>query len=754
MAAWSSRSSVFTCLLVALTLLFLCQPSFKQAVVHSATDEHRTEPRGCYGGKPLPVPNDEFTKCISSRTTQLVDTHSVARQHPNSSALMHERRARIQRQARPIIGLVWYGRAEYVRILWPYLRRNVRSRGGVLSQLWVVVFTHDQADRAIAATWASECTEVRIIEPDNHNRCGRNDSDVWNRLVQGHRDAIFVRVDDDTVFVKDGTIEALVDHVLTEGPRSLAVANVVNHCQMPALHQALGAWRAPAGVEPFHYYGSSWTRGELAVAQLEAFLHNYHADALSRYSFAQWDLNACRCTRKQFMLDICHRGYYRWCINFFAVSGALLDGKRLHAPDGREESWISAYLPHDEEVPHDSDQNVLGSAARSTTNRPVRAVVLGESLVVHFAYGSQRECPSWASGEHPALLNKFALVAEDYTGSKIPRDAAAPTAPRAVPQQLVGAIDVPAWLPPAHAPARWLMHPMTGGFLKRTARMRTVVELIRRWEKQCHSPSGRASDCEAVDALEGLFWGQEGGYVLELGALDGTRHSESRLFSQATDARRILIEADPTWRQGRRDQWPDAVGVTAAVCSADAIVHYLSNTRSRAPVSGVAEFMDRPYLQIWYPALASKGDLSAADWSALPSELAASNVSVLPVACVPLLTILDALGLSWVDFFILDTEGAELSILRTIDWTRISFGVIVVEVMGPSRRRSYLDEVLEVILATGQYEVLFPQRKRANDVQRNVWLVHRSFCRRARKGVGSKVFARNRPASHTDTHDA
>jgi|TARA_B110000196_G_scaffold35624_1_gene26792 hypothetical protein len=168
-------------------------------------------------------------------------------------------------------------------------------------------------------------------------------------------------------------------------------------------------------------------------------------------------------------------------------------------------------------------------------------------------------------------------------------------------------------------------------------------------------------------------------------------------------------------------------------------------------VSGVAEFMDDSYLQMWYPALASKGDLSAADWSALPSELAASNVTVLPVTCVPLLTILDALGLSWVDFFILDTEGAELSILRTIDWTRISFGVIVVEVMGPSRRRSYLDEVLEVILATGQYEVLFPQRKRANDVQRNVWLVHRSFCGRARQGVGGKVFARNRPASHRDT---
>ena len=117
---------------------------------------------------------------------------------------------------------------------------------------------------------------------------------------------------------------------------------------------------------------------------------------------------------------------------------------------------------------------------------------------------------------------------------------------------------------------------------------------------------------------------------------------------------------------------------------------------------------------------------------------------MLPVACHS--PILDALGLSRVDFFILDTEGAELSILRTIDWTRISFGVIVVESMGPTRRRSYVDEVLKVMLATGQYEALFPRRKRANDVQRNVWFVHRSLCRRTRKGVGT-VFTLSRPAS-------
>ena len=156
--------------------------------------------------------------------------------------------------------------------------------------------------------------------------------------------------------------------------------------------------------------------------------------------------------------------------------------------------------------------------------------------------------------------------------------------------------------------------------------------------------------------------------------------------------------------------------------------------------------MDRGYLQRWYPTLVSKGDLSAADWSDIPSELAASNITVLPVACVPLLAILDALGLSWVDLFVLDTEGAELSILRTIDWSRISFGVIVVEARGPIRRSSYLAEVMETILATGQYDALFPVRKRANAVQRNVWFVHKILCRRARKGVG-EIFSRNYTSS-------
>lgn len=180
----------------------------------------RTEPGGCYGGKPQPVTSDSFTECVESHMAQLVDTRAAAGEQ--ASTLMHERRARIRGQTRPVIGLVWFGRAEYVRILWPYLRRNLRSHGGVLAQLWVIAFTRDQADRAIAATWARECSEVRIVEPHNQHRCGRNDSDVWNRLVQNHRDAIFVRVDDDTVFVLDGTIEGQQTGTRTVDQKSAA----------------------------------------------------------------------------------------------------------------------------------------------------------------------------------------------------------------------------------------------------------------------------------------------------------------------------------------------------------------------------------------------------------------------------------------------------------------------------------------------------------------------------------------------------
>jgi Methyltransferase FkbM domain len=47
--------------------------------------------------------------------------------------------------------------------------------------------------------------------------------------------------------------------------------------------------------------------------------------------------------------------------------------------------------------------------------------------------------------------------------------------------------------------------------------------------------------------------------------------------------------------------------------------------------------------------------------------------------CFPLNTMLDAIGVGRVDMFSLDVEGAELQVLETIDFDRVSIGLFIIE---------------------------------------------------------------------------
>ena len=51
------------------------------------------------------------------------------------------------------------------------------------------------------------------------------------------------------------------------------------------------------------------------------------------------------------------------------------------------------------------------------------------------------------------------------------------------------------------------------------------------------------------------------------------------------------------------------------------------------------------------------------------------KANVTKVTCLPLYTILLAVGNPTVDFFSLDVEGAELEILKTIPWDKVNINV-------------------------------------------------------------------------------
>lgn len=217
------------------------------------------------------------------------------------------------------------------------------------------------------------------------------------------------------------------------------------------------------------------------------------------------------------------------------------------------------------------------------------------------------------------------------------------------------------------------------------------------------------SDGEAADAINNYFWGKSGGVVLEMGAINGNWTSES-LPLVSRGWHRVLIEGNPRWRKSLM-QWTDSFVYGAAVCESDRVVHYAVNRNYF--VSGIVEFMTEDYLQQWYKrisALATARDgvfnISSVSWAGLKQ--------VQEVRCLPMARILEHTGLKHINLMILDVEGAEIVALKSIDFTKVQFDVIIVEY----NRKS---ELLEFFQGT---DYNFDKKE-----GRNLWFVHKNFVR-------------------------
>eukprot|EP00887_Chlorella_sp_A99_P004074 scaffold11.g4074.t1 len=142
-----------------------------------------------------------------------------------------------------------------------------------------------------------------------------------------------------------------------------------------------------------------------------------------------------------------------------------------------------------------------------------------------------------------------------------------------------------------------------------------------------------------------VFFCRGGGFFLELGALDGRLSSNTLWYEQALGWRGLLVEATPVRYQELVLNRPDAIAVQAAVCSSFGTVHYAQVGGADGGIhnhtmNGIYE---------WLPPWFKEVLLAGVDPATLPT-----------VPCVPLGYILDRFGITEIDLFILDVEGAEL----------------------------------------------------------------------------------------------
>jgi FkbM family methyltransferase len=174
---------------------------------------------------------------------------------------------------------------------------------------------------------------------------------------------------------------------------------------------------------------------------------------------------------------------------------------------------------------------------------------------------------------------------------------------------------------------------------------------------------GRESHAQWQEDLQIISWffTEDGlfgrGVYFEIGAFDGTTYSNTYSLEKCLGWRGLLVEGSPTKAAQiprHRSRATNAI-MNKAVCKHDGGT--VEFTADDSEVSGRAEFMSDQFM----------------------SSFHGGKVATIQVPCAPLSSIFTQNEIAHIDFWSLDVEGGELSVLETVDWSRIEISIIMLE---------------------------------------------------------------------------
>lgn len=214
------------------------------------------------------------------------------------------------------------------------------------------------------------------------------------------------------------------------------------------------------------------------------------------------------------------------------------------------------------------------------------------------------------------------------------------------------------------------------------------------------------SDGEAIDVVNNFFWGMRSGIALELGALDGQYLSQSKPMVDKLGWKRILIEGAPTWIERLTEYSTDALALSLAVCNHPHFIHYID--KKDEGINGILEYMSPQFMRDFHKdAIGVKRD----QWHTIPG--------VTKVPCFPLSSVFSEFHIHYINYFILDVEGAEYDVLQSINFENVMFDVITVETEKQYRVPFNTVKITALLRSKGYDRVWCSGR--------NSWYVHHTF---------------------------
>jgi hypothetical protein len=207
----------------------------------------------------------------------------------------------------------------------------------------------------------------------------------------------------------------------------------------------------------------------------------------------------------------------------------------------------------------------------------------------------------------------------------------------------------------------------------------------------------KAQDYEDKAAHLYYFAGVRGGLMIESGALNGVQFSVSNFFVRAQGWRAIHVEGSPSSFAELTANRPESLNIHSALCSRREPLHYALRNGKGGAASGFWEFMS--------------DNIKRAYWGG------GKEAELVLVPCRPLGPMLAMLGITHVDLWVLDVEGAELEVLQTVDFAKVSIDVITVEQDGGNKAK---DEAVRALLLSKGYKL-------DKVLVRNDWFIREGF---------------------------
>lgn len=247
-----------------------------------------------------------------------------------------------------VVVVVPAGRKRYLELQLPYILQNM----DIIDEYryWVNTIIKEDIEymecnsKTYSGFITMDVEDIKIVTNLNIHKFFKRTTDDGT---------IYLRMDDDVVWMEKGSIKTLLDFRIDHPEYFLVYGNTINNTICDNIHQRLGVYNHINKIIDYDCTGNGWDDPALAIVKHRTFFENIRNNDIQRYKFNLWRLYSY----ERVSIN---------CISWFGSEFALFGG----SVGEDEEKWLACDKPRDLEKCN---------------------CICGSALFSHFAYCVQRE---------------------------------------------------------------------------------------------------------------------------------------------------------------------------------------------------------------------------------------------------------------------------------------------------------------------------------------------------------------------------